>query len=434
MGGPFGPVILLGSLFALLAIGLPIAYSLGTAALITALWIGLPLEAILLKVSDGVDDFALLAIPFFVLAGAIMAEGGIAWRLVAFANIFVGFMRGGLAMVNILASMFFGGISGSSIADVSSIGSILIPMMKKEGYDDEFSVNITITSATQGIIIPPSHNAIIYAYAAGSTVSIAQLFLAGIIPGIMVGLSLMVLTMIMSSMRQYPKGELVPLRKALRVTWESLAGLMTVVIIVGGVIGGVFTPTESAAVAAVWALFVALAIYREVPLRDLPAMLVGVVRTVAMVMMVIGFASGFGYLMTLMQLPARITTGLLSLSTNKYVLLILINVMLLVLGTFMDMAPLLLICTPILLPVTNLIGVSPVHFGIVMMLNLGIGLVTPPVGTTLFVGCAIGRIPIERAARTLWPFWLTMLVVLLLVTYIPELAMWIPNRVLPTRP
>jgi tripartite ATP-independent transporter DctM subunit len=434
MGGPFGPVILLGSLFALLAIGLPIAYSLGTAALITALWIGLPLEAILLKVSDGVDDFALLAIPFFVLAGAIMAEGGIAWRLVAFANIFVGFMRGGLAMVNILASMFFGGISGSSIADVSSIGSILIPMMKKEGYDDEFSVNITITSATQGIIIPPSHNAIIYAYAAGSTVSIAQLFLAGIIPGIMIGLSLMVLTMIMSSMRQYPKGELVPLRKALRVTWESLAGLMTVVIIVGGVIGGVFTPTESAAVAAVWALFVALAIYREVPLRDLPAMLVGVVRTVAMVMMVIGFASGFGYLMTLMQLPARITTGLLSLSTNKYVLLILINVMLLVLGTFMDMAPLLLICTPILLPVTNLIGVSPVHFGIVMMLNLGIGLVTPPVGTTLFVGCAIGRIPIERAARTLWPFWLAMLAVLLLVTYIPELAMWIPNRVLPTRP
>ena len=434
MGGPFGPVILLGSLFALLAIGLPIAYSLGTAALITALWIGLPLEAILLKVSDGVDDFALLAIPFFVLAGAIMAEGGIAWRLVAFANIFVGFMRGGLAMVNILASMFFGGISGSSIADVSSIGSILIPMMKKEGYDDEFSVNITITSATQGIIIPPSHNAIIYAYAAGSTVSIAQLFLAGIIPGIMVGLSLMVLTMIMSSMRQYPKGELVPLRKALRVTWESLAGLMTVVIIVGGVIGGVFTPTESAAVAAVWALFVALAIYREVPLRDLPAMLVGVVRTVAMVMMVIGFASGFGYLMTLMQLPARITTGLLALSTNKYVLLILINVMLLVLGTFMDMAPLLLICTPILLPVTNLIGVSPVHFGIVMMLNLGIGLVTPPVGTTLFVGCAIGRIPIERAARTLWPFWLAMLAVLLLVTYIPELAMWIPNRVLPTRP
>ena len=432
MGGPFGPVVLLGSLFGLLALGLPIAYALGVASLVTALFIGLPLEAILLKVSDGVDDFALLAIPFFVLAGAIMSEGGIAWRLVAFANIFVGFMRGGLAMVNILASMFFGGISGSSIADVSSIGSILIPMMKKEGYDDEFSVNVTITSATQGIIIPPSHNAIIYAYAAGSSVSIAQLFLAGVIPGIMVGLSLMVLTMVLSSMRQYPKGELVPLRKALRVAWESLAGLMTVVIIVGGVIGGVFTPTESAAVAAVWALFVALVIYRDVPLRGLPAMMVGVVRTVAMVMMVIGFASGFGYLMTLMQLPARITTALLALSTNKYMLLILINVMLLVLGTFMDMAPLLLICTPILLPVTNLIGVSPVHFGIIMMLNLGIGLVTPPVGTTLFVGCAIGRIPIERAARSLWPFWLAMLIVLLLVTYIPELAMWIPNRVFAT--
>ena len=433
MGGPFGPVMLLGSFFLLLTIGLPIAYSLGISALLTALWIGLPLEAILLKVSDGVDDFALLAIPFFVLAGAIMAEGGMARRLVNFANIFVGFMRGGLAMVNILASMFFGGISGSSIADVSSIGSILIPMMKKEGYDDDFSVNVTITSATQGIIIPPSHNAIIYAYAAGGSVSIAQLFLAGVIPGVMVGLSLMVLTMFISAARQYPKGALVPLRDAIKITGESLAGLMTVVIIVGGVIGGIFTPTESAAVAAVWALFVTLVIYRDVSLRDLPAMMVGVVHTVAMVMMVIGFASGFAYLMTLMQLPARITTALLTLSTNKYVILVLINVMLLVLGTFMDMAPLLLICTPILLPVINVLGVSPVHFGIIMMLNLGIGLVTPPVGTTLFVGCAIGRIPIERAARTLWPFWLAMLAVLLLVTYIPALAMWIPDSVFPPR-
>ena len=433
MGGPLGPVMLLGSFFLLLTIGLPIAYSLGISALLTALWIGLPLEAILLKVSDGVDDFALLAIPFFVLAGAIMAEGGMARRLVNFANIFVGFMRGGLAMVNILASMFFGGISGSSIADVSSIGSILIPMMKKEGYDDDFSVNVTITSATQGIIIPPSHNAIIYAYAAGGSVSIAQLFLAGVIPGVMVGLSLMVLTMFISAARQYPKGALVPLRDAIKITGESLAGLMTVVIIVGGVIGGIFTPTESAAVAAVWALFVTLVIYRDVSLRDLPAMMVGVVHTVAMVMMVIGFASGFAYLMTLMQLPARITTALLTLSTNKYVILVLINVMLLVLGTFMDMAPLLLICTPILLPVINVLGVSPVHFGIIMMLNLGIGLVTPPVGTTLFVGCAIGRIPIERAARTLWPFWLAMLAVLLLVTYIPALAMWIPDSVFPPR-
>ena len=238
MGGTIGPIILLGGLFGLLVIGTPIAYALGLSAVATAIYVGIPLEAVWLKVSDGVDNFALLAIPFFVFAGALMAEGGMAWRLVAFANIFVGFLRGGLAMVNVLASMFFGGISGSSIADVSSIGSIMIPMMRKQGYDDHFAVNITITSATQGIIIPPSHNAIIYSYAAGGTISIAQLFMAGIIPGMMVGLSLMALAFIVSSRKGYPKGRVVPLREALRISWEALAGLSTVVIIVGGVIGG----------------------------------------------------------------------------------------------------------------------------------------------------------------------------------------------------
>ena len=381
----------------------------------------------LLKVSDGVDNFALLAIPFFVFAGALMAEGGMAWRLVAFANIFVGFMRGGLAMVNVLASMFFGGISGSSVADTSSIGSIMIPMMRKQGYDDHFCVNITITSSTQGIIIPPSHNAIIYAYAAGGTVSIAQLFLAGVVPGIMIGLALMVLAFIISSRRGYPKGRVVQLKEALRICWEALAGLTTVVIIVGGVIGGFFTPTESAAVAVVWAFLITMFVYRDLKWRELPRLLHGVIRTVAMVMIVIGFASGFAYMMTLMQVPAKATMFLLSLSDEKIVILILINIMLLILGTFMDMAPLILICTPILLPVVKSIGVDPVHFGIILMLNLGIGLVTPPVGTTLFVGCAIGKIPIERAARHLWPFWIAMLVVLLAVTYIPALALWVPS-------
>jgi len=427
MGGAWGPVVLLGSLFVLLAAGVPIAYALGLAALAAAVFIDLPLAAVLLKVSDGVDNFALLAIPFFVFAGALMAEGGMAWRLVAFANIFVGFLRGGLAMVNILASMFFGGISGSSIADTSSIGSILIPMMKKQGYSAEFSVNVTVTSATQGIIIPPSHNAIIYSYAAGGTISIAQLFLAGIIPGIMVGISLMVLAFIISARNKYPKGRVIPLKEALKITWESLAGLATVVIIVGGVIGGVFTPTESAAVAVVWAFFVTMFLYRDLKWRQLPQLLHGVIRTVAMVMIVIGFAAGFAYLMTLMQLPARLTGLLMTVSENRYVILMLVNVMLLVFGTFMDMAPLILICTPILLPVMVSLGVDPVHFGIVMLLNLGIGLVTPPVGTTLFVGCAIGKVSIERCARTLWPFWLAMLAVLLLVTYIPALALWIPS-------
>jgi tripartite ATP-independent transporter DctM subunit len=427
MGGPLAPVVLLGTFFVLLLLGMPIAYALGLAALAGALYVGLPLEAVLLKVSDGVDEFALLAIPFFVFAGALMAEGGMAKRLVAFANIFVGFMRGGLAMVNILASMFFGGISGSAVADTSSIGSIMIPVMKKEGYDDHFSVNITISSATQGIIIPPSHNAIIYSYAAGGTVSVIQLFMAGIIPGILIGVALMVISFVIATRRHYPRGEFVPLRSAVRTTWEALAGLLTVVIIVGGVIGGVFTPTESAAVAVVWAFIVTMFFYRDLKWRELPRTLRNTIRTVAMVMIIIGFAASFGYMMTLMQIPAKVTSLLLMLSHNKYALLMLINVMLLVLGTFMDMAPLILICTPILLPVIKAIGVEPVHFGIVMMLNLGIGLVTPPVGTVLFVGCAIGKIPIERAARHLWPFWLAMLAVLMLVTYVPALSLWIPS-------
>lgn len=427
MGGTVGPILLMGSLLLLIMMSVPIAYALGLSALITALYVGIPLEAVFLKVSDGVDNFTLLAIPFFVFAGALMAEGGMARRLIDFANIFVGFMRGGLAMVNILSSMFFGGISGSSVADTSSIGSIMIPMMKKQGYDDAFSVNVTITSSTQGIVIPPSHNAVIYSYAAGGSVSIAQLFLAGVIPGIMIGISLMVLAFIISTRRNYPRCETVTLREALRISWQALAGLLTVFIIVGGVIGGFFTPTESAAVAVIWAFLVTLFVYRDYRWRDLPHLLHGVIQTVAMVMIVIGFAAAFAYMMTLMQIPAKATQLLLSISTDKYTVLLLINVMLLILGTFMDMAPLILICTPILLPVTTMLGLNPVHFGIVMMLNLSIGLITPPVGTTLFVGCAIGKVPIEQASRQLWPFWLAMLVVLLLVTYIPALTLWVPS-------
>ena len=401
MGGTFGPILLLGSMLLLIALGVPIAYAIGVASLLAAWWVGIPLEAVLLKVSDGVDNFSLLAIPFFVLAGAIMAEGGIAIRLVNFANIFVGFIRGGLAMVNILASMFFGGISGSSVADTSSIGSIMIPMMKRQGYDDPFSVNVTITSSTQGIVIPPSHNAVIYSYAAGGTVSIASLFLAGIIPGIMIGLSLMVLTFILASIRKYPKGEMVPLREAVRTSGEAVLGLVTIVIIVGGVIGGVFTATESAAIAVVYAFLIATLAYRDLGLRELPHLMHGVAKTVAMVMILIGFASGFAYMMALMQVPAKATALILDISTDRYVVLALINVTLLILGTVMDMAPLILICTPIFLPVIKAIGVDPVHFGIIMLLNLGIGLVTPPVGSTLFVGCAIGKVSIDEVTRTI---------------------------------
>ncbi len=429
MGGEFGPYLLIGGLLVLVVLSVPIAYALAAMALVMAFTIAperMP-TAILLKTSDGVDEFALLAIPFFVFAGALMAEGGMAWRLVAFAQIFVGWLRGGLAMVNILASMFFGGISGSAVADTSSIGSILIPMMKKEGYSDAFSVNVTIASSTQGIIIPPSHNAIIYSWAAGGTVSVAALFMAGVIPGIMVGISLMILSYIISRKKGYPKGRLIPFREALRITWEAILGLVTIVIIVGGVIWGFYTPTEAAAVAAVWAFFVTMFIYRDLKWKQLPTLLHSTVKTVCMVMIVIGFAGGFGYLMTLMQVPAKVSSALLSVSDNKYVILALINVMLLVFGTFMDMAPLILICAPILLPVIKALGVSDIQFGIIMMLNLGIGLLTPPVGTVLFVGCAIGKISIEKAARELWPFWLSMLIVLLLCTYVPAFSLWIPS-------
>ena len=427
MGGPFAPVLLIGSLFLLILINVPVAYALGLSALVTVLYIGLPPEAVMLQAVRGINSFSLLAIPFFVLAGAIMAQGGIAIRLVNFANIFVGFIRGGLAMVNILASMFFGGISGSSVADTSSIGSIMIPMMKRQGYDDAFSVNVTISSSTQGIIIPPSHNAIIYAYAAGGTVSIAQLFLAGIVPGIMVGIALMILTFVLATRRGYPKGEMVPLREAVKTAGSAFFGLFTVIIIVGGVIGGIFTATESASIAVLYAFVIATFVYRELHFRDLPAMLVGVVKTVTMVMILIGFAGAFAYLMTLMMIPAKVTAFFLTVSDSKIVIMLLINLMLLVLGMFMDMAPLILICTPILLPVMAMLGVDPVHFGIIMMLNLGIGLVTPPVGTTLFVGCAIGKVSVDQVARQLWPFWLTMFIVLMLVTYIPAISMTVPS-------
>ena len=422
-------LILLGSLFGLIAIGVPVAYALGAAALVGAVWIDIPWEAVMLKISDGVRNFSLLAIPFFVLAGAIMAEGGMARRLVALANVFVGFIRGGLALVNILASSFFGCISGSSVADTSSIGSVMIPQMVKAGYPRVFATNVTIAGSVQAILIPPSHNAVIYSLAAGGTVSIAHLFLAGFLPGLLLGLSLIGLCIFMAHRRGYPKGEPVPLRQAVRTVIEAFYGLLTMVIILGGILSGVFTATESAAVACVYAFLVTMFVYRDYRWRELPKLLHRVVKTVAMVMILIGFASSFGYIMALMQLPAQVTAFFLTLSDNKFVILFLINIMLLVLGCLMDLAPLLLICTPILLPVVKSFGVDPVHFGMIMLVNLGIGLVTPPVGATMFVGCAVGKVTIEQVTRQIWPFYLAMLVVLGLVTYVPEISLFIPSLV-----
>ena len=420
-------LILLGSFALLCALGVPVAYALGLAAICAALYVDIPLEAVMLKISDGTDDFALLAIPFFVLAGAIMAEGGMAARLINLARIFVGFIRGGLALVNIMASSLFGCISGSSVADTSAIGSVMIPQMVKAGFPRVFATNVTICGSVQALLIPPSHNAVIYSLAAGGTISVAQLFLAGIFPGLLFALCLIGLVLWTSHKRGYPRGEPVALKDVPKIVTDALWGLVTVVIIMGGILSGVFTPTESAAVACVYAFLVTFLVYRDYKWRDLPHLVHRVVKTVAMVMMLIGFSVAFGYMMAIMQIPAKVTQFFLSISDNKYVFLLLVNILLLLLGTFMDLAPMLLICTPIFMPVIAKFGIDPVHFGMIMILNLGIGLITPPVGPTLFVGCAVGKVTMEQVSKELWPFYGAMCMALLLVTYVPAISLWLPG-------
>ena len=409
--------ILLGSFIALILLGMPVAYALGLSALIGAWWIDIPLQAMMIQVASGVNKFSLLAIPFFVLAGAIMAEGGMSRRLVAFAGVLVGFVRGGLSLVNIMASTFFGAISGSSVADTASVGSVLIPEMERKGYPREFSTAVTVSGSVQALLTPPSHNSVLYSLAAGGTVSIASLFMAGVMPGLLLSAVMMGLCLLFAKKRNYPKGEVIPLRQALKIAGEALWGLMAMVIILGGILSGVFTATESAAVAVVWSFFVTMFIYRDYKWRDLPKLMHRTVRTISIVMILIGFAASFGYVMTLMQIPSKITTAFLTLSDNRYVIL-------------MDMAPLILILTPILLPVITGIGVDPVHFGMIMLVNLGIGLITPPVGAVLFVGSAVGKVSIESTVKALLPFYLALFLVLMAVTYIPAISLWLPSVVL----
>ena len=423
--------ILLGTLFLCFVLGMPISYSLGFGALAGALWIGIPPEAVMLQISNGVSKVAMLTIPFFVLAGAIMAEGGMARRLVGLANVIVGLVRvrGGLSAVNIIATTFLSGISGSSVADTSAIGSVLIPQMERVGYPRVFATNVTISGSLQAILVPPSHNAVIYSLATGGTISIISLFMAGVIPGLLLGFSLIVLVIAIGYRDGHPKGDSVPLKEAVGICVEALWGLITIIIIVGGILLGVFTAIEAGAVACVWAFCVTMFIYRDYRWRDLPELVHRTLKTVAMVMTLIAMASSFGYVMALMQMPAKITAFFLSVSENKYVILMLINFMLLVLGCLMDMAPLILICTPILLPVVVKLGVDPVHFGMIMLLNLGIGLLTPPVGSVLFVGCAVGKVKLEDVMRGIWPFYGVMFVVLILVTFIPALSLWLSKAI-----
>jgi len=420
-------LILLGSLLALLLVGFPVAFAVGLSAFIGAWWIDLPLEAVVIQITNGINKFSLLTIPFFILAGAIMAEGGIARRLVNFAYIFVGFIRGGLSLVNIVASTFFGAISGSSVADTASIGSVMIPQMEEKGYPRDFAAAVTASGSVQAVLTPPSHNSVIYSLATGGLVTISSLFVAGILPGLMLGGCLMIMCLGFAHKRGYPKGERIPFRQALKIFFDAFWGLFTVVIIMGGILSGIFTASESAAIACIWAFFVTMFIYRDFKWNQLHILLFRTIKTVTIVMVLIAFAAGFGAVMTFMQLPTLITEAFTSLSDNKYVILMCINILLLVVGTLMDMAPLILILTPVLLPVATPLGIDPVHFGMIMLTNLGIGLITPPVGTVLFVASAVSKQKIEQVVSAMLPFYGMLFIVLMLITYIPAISLWLPR-------
>ncbi len=442
-------VVLLGGFIVLMLLKVPVSFSLIISTVASALIfksqviaalvasgrydmisaVVIQLQDVVTNMVKGVDSFSLLSIPFFILAGEIMGTGGISERLIAFANLLVGWMPGGLAMVNCVASMFFGGISGSAVADVSSLGTMLIPMMKKQGYDDDFSVGITVTSACQGVLIPPSHNMVIYALAVSgvASVSIAQLFMGGMIPGILLGVALMVMCYFLAKRRNYPVSERVPKGQKMKVVLDGLLPLGTMIIILGGVTFGICTATEAAAIACVYAFIVSFFIIRDVKLSAMGKILRNSLKTLAIVLTLIAAAKAFAGMMAMLRIPTAITNALIGITSNKFVLLLIINVLLLALGCVMDMAPLILIMTPILAPVCiTQLGMHPVHFGVMLIFNLAIGLCTPPVGSALFVGCAIGKTKIEKTSVNMLPLYAVMVVMLLLITYVPAISMTVP--------
>lgn len=423
-------LILVVSFFAMIILRFPIAFAIGLSSILTTLYLGLPLQQIAQLMVKGVNVFTLMAVPFFILAGEIMGAGGISDKLIELSNALIGWVRGGLAMVNVIASMFFGGISGSSTADTASLGTILIPMMKDEGYDEEFATNITMTSSVQGLLIPPSHNMVMYATVAGS-VSVGRLFLAGYVPGIVLGIALCIYSYYVAVKRNYPKGDPFSIKNVIRTIGSSIWGLITVLIVVFGVVAGVFTATESAAIAVLWSIFVSIVIYRKIRLRDLWHLMERSLNTLAIVLILISTSQVFGWLLTYLKMPEMIANVILGISDNRIVILLILNILMLVLGTIMDMSAIILVATPILLPIATSVGVDPVHFGAIMILNLGIGLLTPPVGGTLFVGSAVSGVKIERLIKGLLPQLGVMIIVLLIITYIPDAVMWLPNLVMP---
>lgn len=419
-------ILLIGSFGLFIFIKVPIIYAIGLSSVITTLYLDLPLQMVVQNSIMGMSKFSLLAVPFFIFAGEIMSSGGIATRLIDLSNALVGWLRGGLAMVNIVASMFFGGISGSSAADTSSLGSVLIPIMRKQGYDGEFATNVTMASSVQGILIPPSHNMVLYAMVAGS-VSIGALFMAGFVPGVLLGVALMIYSYIVAVKRNYPKGDKFELKNVWVSVKRAYLGLLTVLIVVFGVIGGIFTATESAAIASVYAFIITFFVYREIPLKEFWAIVRRTIKTLSIVIILIGVSASFGWLLAYLKVPELVTASIFAVSTNPIVVMMILNVILLLLGTIMDMSAIILIASPVLLPIAVKVGMDPVHFGVVMILNLGIGLITPPVGSTLFIGSAISGISMERLSKTLLPFYGVMFIVLMLITYVPIVVMWLPK-------
>lgn len=419
--------ILFGTFVVLLALGVPVAFCLGLSALATLLYLDIPLVVAFQRMAAGIDVFALLAIPFFIFAGELMNQSGIAAKLVRLAESMLGRARGGLGQVSVLSCMMFGAVSGSAVASVSAMGSALTPIMREKGYTRDFAVNVTATGSATGLLIPPSHNMIIYSIAAGGSVSIVSLFLAGILPGILLGLALMGATWLVAVRRGYPGGAFPGWLPLLVAFMHALPGLLSAIIIVGGILSGVFTATESSAIAVVYTVIIAVFVYRSLNWSKFVTATRNAARTTAIVMLIIAAASAFGWLMAVAEVPLRMSEALLGISENPLVLFLIINLILLMLGTFMDMAPLIIITTPIFLPVATQLGMDPVQFGVVMILNLGIGLVTPPVGAVLFVGCAVGGITIEKSLRSIWPFYCAMLLVLLLVTAVPSISLALPG-------
>lgn len=418
--------ILLGSFLAMIILRFPIAYAVALSSVFCLTYLGKDLAIVCQQMVKGISSYSLMAVPFFITMGVLMGSGGISDKIVAFANACVGWMRGGLGAVNVLDSFFFGGISGSAAADTASLGSILIPMMVEQGYDVDFSVGLTIASSVEGILVPPSHNMVIYATTAGG-ISVGSLFLAGYLPGAVLAGSLMVGTYILSVKHNYPKGDKFSLKVLCKQFLTSIWALGAIMIVVVGVLLGWFTATESAAIAVFYSLFVSMAIYKGLDWKGVWEEMGNAVETLSVVLILIATSSIFGYCMTTLHVPQKASDLLLSVTDNPYVMRILINVILLFLGMIMDMAPIILITTPILLPIAQATGMDPVQYGIMLMLNCGIGLLTPPVGSVLFIGSAVAKRPIMKVVKGTLPFYLCMIVALMLITFIPDITLLLPK-------